>query len=277
MVDAVDLFFIQHLADLFVERARGIVIAAERFFDDHPPPAAVFFHQARRTQLFDHHREEAGRGCQIIEVIAARAMVFVHLGQKLVQFLVNLGVVEIAGDVVNAACEPVPQIGVDLGGGEVADFLADHVSELLAAHFVPGNPDHGEFLGKQIVLRQIVKRGNEFALGEIAGCAKNHHDARIAGAAGAGAGYCHNSFVCHLHALSSPSLTWRTPQACRVHTRVNALNSSKHGVRKSANTARKCACGTNRRRPVPRGPRICCASLTAFFPQKYVPDASGSA
>ena len=49
--------------------------------------------------------------------------------------------------------------------------------------FVSSEADDREFLGQQIVLGEVVERGKQFALGEIAGSAEDHHGAGVARAA----------------------------------------------------------------------------------------------
>ena len=58
-----------------------------------------------------------------------------------------------------------------------------------------------ELLGQQIVLGEIVERRDEFALGQIARRAKDHHHARIAGTSGA-ENSLRSDVFCQLH--SSP-------------------------------------------------------------------------
>ena len=43
MIDAIDLAFLQHLADLPVQRAGGVKIVAERLLKNHPAPVPVLF------------------------------------------------------------------------------------------------------------------------------------------------------------------------------------------------------------------------------------------
>ena len=59
--------------------------------------------------------------------------------------------------------------------------------------------DERELLREQILFGEIVERGNQLALGQIAGGAKDHHDAGIAGAAGAGSVSGCSSLFCDLH------------------------------------------------------------------------------
>ena len=74
----------------------------------------------------------------------------------------------------------MPQRIIDRGGGKLVDLAAQKVAELLAVHLVARDTHQREFLGKQIVLRQVVERRDELALGEISGSAEDHHRARIA-------------------------------------------------------------------------------------------------
>ena len=45
------------------------------------------------------------------------------------------------------------------------------------------SPDHREFARQQLLLGQVVERGNQLAVGQVAGRAEDHHDAGIAGPA----------------------------------------------------------------------------------------------
>ena len=64
MVDAVDLLFLQHAAQLAVQRARGVVIVAEGLLDNHAAPARVLGDHTRGMQLFDDGAEEVRRGAR---------------------------------------------------------------------------------------------------------------------------------------------------------------------------------------------------------------------
>ena len=43
------------------------------------------------------------------------------------------------------------------------------LAEILVGHRIARNSDDGELARQQIVLRQVVERGNQLAAGEIAG------------------------------------------------------------------------------------------------------------
>ena len=167
-----------------VELARRGQVAAEGLFENHPPPdGAVLLRQPGRAELLDDRRKELRRGGQVVEVVPLGAMRFVHLVQQFFEALVGLGIVDIAGQIVEAFGEPVPKLLVDRGGGELAQLGAHLLAELVVSHCAAREADDGEMLGKQAVAGEIVERGEQFALGEVSGGAEDDHDARIAGAA----------------------------------------------------------------------------------------------
>src|SRR5579864_3804458 len=102
MIDAVDLLLVQNLADLFVQRHGRIVTAAEWLFDDYAPPAVLLRYQPRGPELLDNRSEEAGRGCQIEKIIAARSVLLVDLSQQIVQLVIGGWIIKIARNIINA-------------------------------------------------------------------------------------------------------------------------------------------------------------------------------
>ena len=98
----------------------------------------VFLGQAGGAQLLDDGREETAATSPGSRSNCRACRVRCRLGQHVLQLLVSRRIVEIAADVVNALGEPVPQVGIDLGGGELADLLADLVAELLGGQLVCG-------------------------------------------------------------------------------------------------------------------------------------------
>ena len=61
MVDAVNLIFLQHLADFVIQRDGRGQIVAERLFDDHAPPFAVhFIGEARCAELLHDDGKKVG-------------------------------------------------------------------------------------------------------------------------------------------------------------------------------------------------------------------------
>ena len=72
---------------------------------------------------------------------------------------------------------------VELGVGRVnaaeLDDAGAHVGGELIAEGAAGYADDGKLFGQQADLLEVEERGEELALGEIAGSAKDDHDARV--------------------------------------------------------------------------------------------------
>ncbi len=89
----------------------------ERLFNDHPAPAsAALGGKALDAELPDDLGEEAGRGSQVVQVVAAGAVGGIHLRERLFELLIRLGIPEITLDVVQALDEPTPYARVDRRG-----------------------------------------------------------------------------------------------------------------------------------------------------------------
>ncbi len=66
----------------------------------------------------------------------------------------------------------------------LGDLFGQRLAEAIGGRVVAGEADDGELLREEIVVGEIAKRGNELALGEVAGGAENHHDAGSGGRVG---------------------------------------------------------------------------------------------
>ena len=79
MVDAIDLLFVDDLADRAVQGDRRRQIVAEGLLDhDAPPLVAFLLGEAGRAKLLDNDREENGAGCEIEENVALGSLLLVH-------------------------------------------------------------------------------------------------------------------------------------------------------------------------------------------------------
>src|SRR5207302_9703399 len=105
-------------------------------------------------------------------------MFLVSLVDLLFQTLVSLRVQKIAFHVVNALDHPGPELRIERRGGEFGDFFSQHLSKTGSVKVVAGEADDCELFGQDIVLSEVAERGDEFALGEVAGGAENDHHAR---------------------------------------------------------------------------------------------------
>ena len=169
------------LADDAVEVARPGEVRAEGFFDDRARPAAFRAGLVEAALLEPgDDRLELLRPRRKVEHPPAAEVVFP------VEFLDARGERVIAGVVVEGAAvivevlrKMVPEFLLD--GltrkllGRLLHFLAEHVVALVA----PGEADDGHVRGQIAVGGEIVERGHELAMGQIAGRAEDDQRTRF--------------------------------------------------------------------------------------------------
>src|SRR5580704_3974361 len=141
-----------------------------------------FLGQTHVTELLDDRGEKSRRYSEIEEFVPFRVVPLIYFLDLLRQALVGLGVLKIAPDIIDTLLEPVPVPHVDLG--VLGNLLGQRFAKALRGHVVAGRTDDGELLREEIVVGEIAKRGNEFALGKVAGGAENDHDAGGSGGIG---------------------------------------------------------------------------------------------
>ena len=183
VIDAVDLILREHRAHRVVQRAGRREIAPERLLDDdaHPAAGAVGRPVEPGFAEPEHDRRvERGRGGAVEEPVAADRPLLLDLAQEIAEPGVEVGVGGIAGVVEEGLGEPLPHArGGRLDAGELRDRLAHARAELLVAHLRPAHADDGEGLGQHAALEHRPERGDELALGEIAGGAEDDEDAGV--------------------------------------------------------------------------------------------------
>ena len=182
MVDAVDLPLLKHLRiSRFSARAesrswpKGFSITTRR----HVP--ILLFGEPGRSQLPDHLTEKSGRGGQIVEVIPARAMLLVDLGEYRLELLVGGGILKVALPIIEAVDQPIAELAVVGSAAEFRQVVPDALAELVLGHVIDGASDQREILRQQVLLGQVIERRQQHALGQIAGCAEDHHGAAVRG------------------------------------------------------------------------------------------------
>ena len=75
VVDAVNLIFLQHFANFFIQRHGAGEVMPERLLDDHAPPLfTLFMRQPSRAELIDHNRKKGGRRSEVEEDVAFRLL-----------------------------------------------------------------------------------------------------------------------------------------------------------------------------------------------------------
>src|SRR6266404_2153231 len=179
VINTVDLIFRQHFPDLLIEGLGRIKVAAKGLFKYYAAPMAVFlFRQSCRAEIIhDDAKKRRARG-KIEKVVSFSVVFCIHFSQCLRQARVKAGFVEFAAYVVQAAQQPVAQLGLNLGSGKVLELLAHLLAERFSGIVVPANADNGKFTGKQVALCQVVESREQFAGRKVARGAENHHHAR---------------------------------------------------------------------------------------------------
>ena len=183
VVDAEDLVLLQLAAEVGVEGARAVEVAAEGLLhDDAPPGVALLAGEAGLAQLAHQRGEGVRRGGQVEEGVAARPVLAVELGQALAQPHEGGRVIGGTGDAVEAVAKVGPGGRVDLAGGEGLDVLRHELAEALVVHGLAHHAHEGELPRQEAVRAQVVERGQELAPGEVARGAEDDDGARVAGA-----------------------------------------------------------------------------------------------
>ena len=185
MIDAVGLLFGKRTTHDAIEFARGGEIGAERFLDDDARPTAfACFVQAGAPEMFHDWFELIGRDREIEKSIAARAAFGVDLVQALSQTFVARLIAEVALMVVNRLRKSIPDFVANRLARKFSRRFLEFFSKVTVGFFAPGETDDGDGGWQIAVGREIIKSGNEFAMGQIAGRAEDHDAAWLRNGAG---------------------------------------------------------------------------------------------
>uniref|UniRef100_E6PY25 Uncharacterized protein n=1 Tax=mine drainage metagenome TaxID=410659 RepID=E6PY25_9ZZZZ len=178
VIDAEDLFFLEDGIDAAVQLFGGVQIVAEGFLDDGADGAVFGRGHAMRAKIFDNLGEVLGRGGEVKEAVAANSGLFGDAVEFRFQPGVARRIIEVHGEVMDLADEGV-EPGVVLGGVAKLDNALAHVSGKLIPQRTTRNADDGELPGQQIHLFEVKERGEQLALGEVAGSAKDDQNRRL--------------------------------------------------------------------------------------------------
>ena len=109
MVAAEDLSLVEMLPKNPVELFCGFQIGTKRLFDDDSAPmAALLAHKSGRPEFFYDTDERGCRNGKIEQIIAVRAGLPVNVIQQYAKAFVGLGIIEIAGQILNSLGQPLP-------------------------------------------------------------------------------------------------------------------------------------------------------------------------
>jgi len=154
-----------------VEGERRLAVVAERFFDDDPRPSGLTA-QAMLTDRLDDGLVCGRRRRKIEEPVRVRAEREVELVEGAAQVFVA-GVVR-RRDEVQVLREAAPDLLVQrLRAAVLRDRLVQLVAVLLVAQRLTRGTDDGERCRKEALQREVVERGDELSLGEVARAAED--------------------------------------------------------------------------------------------------------
>ena len=160
--------------------ARGFEIGPERFFQNHSRPASFArLVQAGFLQILHDRFELLGRGGEIKKTIAARAALLIEAVETFRQLLVALLVAEFALMIEERLGEAIPDFVAHGLPGEIPGRFLHFMAELLVRLGPAGEADHRDRRWHLAVRRDVVERGHEFAVSEVAGRAENDDGARL--------------------------------------------------------------------------------------------------
>src|SRR5262249_3659216 len=123
--------------------------------------------------LLDDRREKSRGDGEIEKPVALGVVLHVDFADLLLQAFEGFSIAEISLDVVDALGEPRPGFRIDVR--VLWNLVAKFLAERFRGFIVPREANDGEAFGKLVVLGEIAESGNEFAFGEVAGGAEDHH------------------------------------------------------------------------------------------------------
>ena len=180
MVDTINLPLIKHVEDNLIERLGGSQVASKRFLNDdaHPGIGRRGMRQPGAAQLFHDGRINLRRRRKVKQAVAAETLGGLQLGQPLGQLGKGFRIAVIARAVIEVRSKGIPLLGFNRShvGNRFGGFAQTGAEQILL-HSRAGEPDDGVARAKSIVGGQIVHRGNDLALGEVARGAKQNHRA----------------------------------------------------------------------------------------------------
>ena len=183
VIDPVNLIPGEEAQQVRIQCAGRFEIEAERLFNDQPAPAAVvFIGETGLAKLARHRSEQVGWRRQIKQAIVLRPAAAAELGEFALKLVVGRRIRQIARHVSAIAKQRVGGFCIHAIGGKFVERRPHAVPKFVAGPWRAGDADERETLGQQLPDREIIKRGQQQPLGEIAGRTEDDEGARIGGA-----------------------------------------------------------------------------------------------
>ncbi len=168
VVDAEDLALAEHAVDDLLELAGGVQVGAERLLDDAAHIRLLVAVQARGLDLLDDHREELRRRRQVVRAVERLPGLLVELVQDLRELGVAVRVVEVRRDVLHVPEQAAEHLVVRRPPRVLADRGAALLAEVVVPLLAAGDADQLEALGQRALVGEVVERGQELAVRQVA-------------------------------------------------------------------------------------------------------------
>src|SRR5258708_20344584 len=181
MIDAVNLPFAQHGADIAIEGARRVQVPAEGLFDHHSPPGAILLlRETSLPKLLHHDAKQSRRGRQVVEIIPVRGVLSIYVRQRRLETRKSRLVPQVSGNVVEALDQPIAELAVFRSAPTLDQVLAHLLSKLVFAQRIHREADQRKIVRHQVLLRAVLQRGKELPLRQVSGRPENDHYTRVA-------------------------------------------------------------------------------------------------
>ena len=183
MIDAVDLPLVEHLGNRVVDHPGAGQVAADRLLDDQPRkrPLAGRSDEFRFREVLDRRDEHRWRHGEVVDAIAGKPALVLDDVEPRSKRRERLRIVERRGDEVERVGERPPHGFVRRPPREMRDAILREVAIGLVGHVAATDADHREARRQQAVDVQVVERGQELAVREIAAAAEDHQRDRLRG------------------------------------------------------------------------------------------------
>jgi hypothetical protein len=180
VVDAEGVLFREGALDHVIEPLGAGQVCSEGFLDNHPGPTVrLRLVEAALAQVFQNDRELVRPCGKIVEAIPAGAALGIQLVESLCEGSVAFQIVKLATVIEDRRGKSCPQLLVDLLTREFSRCFFELFAEDLVALIAPRETDYAHRGRQCAVGGKIVERGDEFAMGQVAGGTENNYGARL--------------------------------------------------------------------------------------------------
>jgi hypothetical protein len=135
------------------------------------------------AELLHDPREEVGSRREVEDAVERDPRLLVELGELLLEPLEDGILVERPGHVADPLQQLLEHLLVRRPARVLLDRVARHGAVLVVRHLRARDPDQVETLGERAFMREVVDRGQELAVRQVAGAAEDDERGRVDGEA----------------------------------------------------------------------------------------------